>query len=136
MRASPLVSRNCPPQTDPASHFVNLLARIRVPACFRQGSSYLRVYKPLPPPARVRIPVCLRQVPSRQRSSYLCAYKALKINQKCSTLKPKIEKSKKFLLLFSHRVTRIRNRESSTIFDSNAHVRPIVERQYNLKFEI
>ena len=32
-----------------------------------------------------------------------------------------------FYLLFSHRVTRSRNRESTTIFDSNAHVRPIIE---------
>ena len=34
---------------------------------------------------------------------------------------------KNFYLLFSHRVTRIRNRESSTFFDSNAHIRPIIE---------
>jgi hypothetical protein len=34
---------------------------------------------------------------------------------------------KNFYLLFSHRFTPITNRESTTIFDSNVHVRPIIE---------
>jgi hypothetical protein len=33
---------------------------------------------------------------------------------------------KKFLLLFSHRIMRIVNREPRTFFDSNAHLRPII----------
>ena len=37
--------------------------------------------------------------------------------------------SKKFLLLFPHRVTRIGNRESRTFFASNAHFRPISGRE-------
>jgi hypothetical protein len=45
-------------------------------------------------------------------------------NQMRSRLIAKIHFFKKFLLLFSHRVTRIGNRESRTFFDSNAQVRP------------
>jgi len=55
---------------------------------------------------------------------------AIRFSIKCaSTCAPKTANFKKFLLLFSHRVTRIRNRESKTFFASNAHVRPINERE-------
>jgi hypothetical protein len=42
----------------------------------------------------------------------------------------KIPKSQKFLLLFSHRVTRIGNRESRTFFNPDAHVHSICGRLY------
>jgi hypothetical protein len=45
---------------------------------------------------------------------------------KCAaTYTPKPANFKIFLLLFSHRVTRIEHLESRTFFASNAHVRPI-----------
>jgi hypothetical protein len=54
-------------------------------------------------------------------------------NQKRSGLRAKIHFFKKFLLLFSHQVTRIGNRESRTFFASNAQVRPINKREILFK---
>jgi hypothetical protein len=39
----------------------------------------------------------------------------------------KSENLKNFYLLFSHRVTSDERRETGYIFDSNAHIRPIIE---------
>jgi hypothetical protein len=52
-----------------------------------------------------------------------------------ATCTPKMAKSKKFLLLFLHRVTRIGNRESRTFFASIAHLRLTKEESLFMKKE-